>query len=149
VHPGDGPCGQAGRSRAGGGCPAARTVAGVAAVSVPSLAQSAKPTRETTGSPRRGTFAREIPIGGGRRLYLQCAGRGGPTVIIESGIHDSSDVWTLSDAKPPVVGFPTVFRGITRFTHVCMYDRPGTIRYANPPAQLARGDAAHAAEHGR
>jgi len=59
-------------------------------------------------------------------------------VILESGIHDSSDVWTLSDAKPPVVGSPTVFRGVARFAHVCMYDRPGTIRYTNPPALTTR-----------
>ena len=59
-------------------------------------------------------------------------------MILESGIHDSSDVWTLSDAKPPVVGSPTVFRGVARFAHVCMYDRPGTIRYTNPPALTTR-----------
>lgn len=74
--------------------------------------------------------------------YLRCAGRGGPTVILESGIHDSSDVWTLSDAKPPVVGSPTVFSGIARFTRVCMYDRPGTIRYTNPPALTTRSSPA-------
>jgi hypothetical protein len=105
-------------------------------------AQASKRARETTGSPRQGNFARGIPIGEGRKLYLQCAGRGRPTVILESGIHDSSDVWTRSNAKPPVVGSPTVFRGVGRFTHVCMYDRPGTIRYTNPPALTTRSSPA-------
>jgi len=46
------------------------------------------------------------------------------------------------DAKPPVVGSPTVFTGVARFTHVCMYDRPGTIRYRNPPALTTRSSPA-------
>jgi pimeloyl-ACP methyl ester carboxylesterase len=116
------------------------SLAGVAAVAVP--AQSSTRTRHAEGSPRQGNFAGQIGIGGGRMLYLQCAGRGRPTVILESGIHDSSDVWTLSDAKPPVVGSPAVFRGVARFTHVCMYDRPGTIRYTHPPTLTARSSPA-------
>ena len=118
------------------------TLGGVAAVAVPSLARSSGRARQTAGSLRQGNFAGEIDIGGGRKLYLQCAGRGGPTVILESGIHDSSDVWTFSDAKPPVAGSPTVFRGVARFTHVCIYDRPGTIRYTNPPAVTTRSSPA-------
>ena len=118
------------------------SLAGGVAVAVPSLARPAGRVHEAAGSPRQGHFAGEINIGGRRELYLQCAGRGGPTVILESGIHDSSDVWTLSDAKPPVVGYPTVFSGVARFTHVCMYDRPGTIRYTNPPALTRRSSPA-------
>jgi pimeloyl-ACP methyl ester carboxylesterase len=92
----------------------------------------------SAGGPVRGRFAGQIDIGGGRKLYLRCAGTGSPTVILESGIHDSSDPWTLTDTQPPVVPAPPVFEGIARFTHVCMYDRPGTIRYTNPPALSAR-----------
>ena len=113
-------------------------LAGMAAVAVPSLARFAGRARDAAARAREGNFAGELDIGRGRNLYLQCAGRGGPTVILESGIHDSSDVWTLSDAKPPVLGTPTVFSGVARFTHVCMYDRPGTIRYTNPPALTTR-----------
>jgi pimeloyl-ACP methyl ester carboxylesterase len=120
----------------------AMLLSAVAAVAAPSLAQSSRRSHEAAGSPRQGSFAGEIDIGRGRGLYLQCGGRGGPTVILESGIHDSSDVWTLSDAKPPVVGSPTVFRGVAHFTHVCMYDRPGTIRYTNPPALTTRSSRA-------
>lgn len=92
----------------------------------------------TAESPARGNFAGTISIGGGRKLYLRCAGRGSPTVILESGIHDSSDTWILTDTKPPVRPSPAVFYGVARFTHVCMYDRPGTIRYTDPPALTTR-----------
>jgi hypothetical protein len=85
-------------------------------------------------SAARGSFAGQVAIGGGRRLYLTCAGTGSPTVILESGVHDSSDTWTLTDSKPPVLSSPSVFRGVARYTHVCIYDRPGTIRYTNPLA---------------
>jgi pimeloyl-ACP methyl ester carboxylesterase len=114
----------------------------VAMVAVPSPGQSSMGLGQVAGRPGQGNFAGEIDVGGGRKLYLRCSGRGGPTVILESGIHDSSDVWTLSDAKPPVVGSPAVFRGVARFTHVCMYDRPGTIRYTNPPRLTTRSSPA-------
>ncbi len=32
----------------------------------------------------------------------------------------------------------SVFAGVSRFTHVCTYDRPGTIRYATPLALTTR-----------
>lgn len=87
-------------------------------------------------SPLSGPFAGQVAIGGGRQLYLQCAGHGSPTVLLESGIHDSSDTWTLSDTKAA-----PVFTEVSRYTHVCMYDRPGTVRYTNPPALTTRSSA--------
>lgn len=90
------------------------------------------------GSAARGNYAGQVSIGGGRKLYLRCAGTGGPTVVLESGIHDSSDPWTLTDTKPPVLASPSVFSGVARYSHVCMYDRPGTIRYTSPPALTTR-----------
>jgi alpha/beta hydrolase family protein len=97
------------------------------------------PTANAAGrSTARGGFAGEIPIGRGRKLYLRCAGRGSPTVILESGIHDSSDPWTLTAGEPPVLSSRSVFSGVATFTHVCMYDRPGTIRYTSPPALTKR-----------
>ena len=47
-----------------------------------------------------------VDIGGGRSLYLECHGSGAPTVILESGYHDSSDLWTISDVQPPVARGP-------------------------------------------
>lgn len=83
--------------------------------------------------PLSGTYAGQIAIGHGRELYLRCAGTGEPTVLLESGIHDSSDTWTSSDTKAA-----PVFTEVSRYTHVCMYDRPGTVRYSNPPALTTR-----------
>lgn len=90
------------------------------------------------GTPARGVFAGQIDIGGGRSLYLRCMGSGTPTVIFESGIHDSSDTWNLTDTQPPAVGPPAVFPGVGRVVHACAYDRPGTVRYAEPPALTTR-----------
>ena len=40
--------------------------------------------------------ARLVQIPGGRKLYLECRGRGGPTVILVSGVGDAADVWSSS-----------------------------------------------------
>jgi hypothetical protein len=86
----------------------------VVAIGVPPLAGPVTSAHAAAGSTRHGNFIGRVDIGGRRQLYLRCAGRGAPTVILESGIHDSSDVWTLSDPKPPVVGSPSVFSGVAR-----------------------------------
>ena len=57
---------------------------------------------------------------------------------MDSGIHDSSDPWTLTQTTFPVPSSPSVFQGVARFTHVCIYDRPGTIRYTQPSALTTR-----------
>jgi len=88
-------------------------------------------------TPARGNFTGQIGVGHGRKLWLRCRGRGGPTVILESGIHDSSDPWKLDAPLPPAVG-PAVFPGVARFARVCRYDRPGTLRYKDPPALTTR-----------
>lgn len=80
-----------------------------------------------------GTFARSVDIGG-RTLYLTCAGRGSPTVVLESGIHDSSSPWTsVTGWEPPAVG-PRAFEALARRTRVCAYDRPGTLVYSDGEA---------------
>lgn len=88
-------------------------------------------------SPSSGSFAGAISIGGDRTLYLECAGTGSPTVVLESGIHDSSDPWTIAETQSPASG-PAVFPAVAELTHVCMYDRPGTIRYTDPSALTTR-----------
>lgn len=87
------------------------------------------------GNPRQGRFSGPISIGGGRELYLRCAGRGNPTAIMEAGIHDSSDAWTVTQTAFPVPSSPNVFQGVARFTHVCIYDRPGTTGPRNEPSR--------------
>lgn len=88
---------------------------------------------DDSSSPTSGTFSGQVAIGGGRVLYLRCAGTGSPTVILESGAHDSSDTWTVSDSAAA-----PVFDEVAEFTHVCAYDRPGTVQYLDPPALTTR-----------
>src|SRR5207248_6929012 len=64
---------------------------------------------------------------------LECRGAGGPTVILESGYHESSFPWSIADAYPPAV-----LPGVAEFTRVCAYDRPGTIRATDPPGMTDR-----------
>ncbi len=80
-----------------------------------------------------GEFAGPIDIGDGRHLYLECRGKGGPTVILESGYHNSSDPWSQSDAAAPATG-PAVLPSLAADHRVCAYDRPGTLRYPDPPS---------------
>ncbi len=111
--------------------------AGLAAVAAGPPAQ-ATTALQAKATPVRGNFTGQIAIGNGRKLYLRCKGRGRPAVVLESGIHDSSDPWTLTQTDPPVVSSPAVFSGVARFTRVCRYDRPGTIRYTDPPTVTTR-----------
>jgi pimeloyl-ACP methyl ester carboxylesterase len=73
---------------------------------------------------QRGDFAGRVEIRGGRELYLECRGRGRPTVILVSGYGNGGDVWSLLD---PGVRRPPVLAGVARFTRACAYDRPNTI----------------------
>lgn len=80
-------------------------------------------------------FARSVDIGG-RSVYLTCHGTaeaGEPTVVLISGYHDSSDVWTESDVLGLVGSAtgPPVFPALSAAHRVCAYDRPGTLRYVD------------------
>src|SRR5881398_734408 len=77
--------------------------------------------------PASGDFAGPVEIGKGRKMYLECRGSGSPTVILESGYRDSADSWST----PLEPGKNTVFPQVAKFTRVCAYDRPGTVRDAN------------------
>jgi len=68
----------------------------------------------------------EIPAAGsyklerdGRHLFVTCAGRGGPTVIMEAGYGDSSAVWHGLQQE------------LATSTRVCSYDRAG-LGYSDP-----------------
>jgi hypothetical protein len=91
----------------------------------------------TTPHPATGDFAGPVDIGEGRHLYLECHGKGGPIIVLESGYHDSSDPWNLTDAAAPAVG-PAVMSALARAHRVCAYDRPGTLRYTEPPSVTER-----------
>jgi pimeloyl-ACP methyl ester carboxylesterase len=74
--------------------------------------------------PATGDFAGLVDIGDHRKIYLECSGRGSPTVVLISGKGNRADTW--SAAAPDAPG-PTVFPTIATFTRVCAYDRPGTV----------------------
>jgi pimeloyl-ACP methyl ester carboxylesterase len=97
--------------------------------------------RPTPGSGSSGDFRGPIDIGNGRHLYLECRGKGSPTVILESGYHNSSDPWNQSDAAAPAVG-PAVLPALAGTHRVCAYDRPGTLRYSDPPTLSDRSSPA-------
>jgi pimeloyl-ACP methyl ester carboxylesterase len=70
----------------------------------------------------------------GRRLYVYCAGRGAPTVVLESGL--SPGAWAWRFVQP----------AIARSTRVCSYDRAGYGR--SDPASDSRDVEAIAADLG-
>src|SRR5437762_1234249 len=57
----------------------------------------------------------DLPVAAfaGRRLHVRSSGRGGPMVVLESGIAASSLSWTLVQPQ------------VAEFTRVCSYDRAG------------------------
>jgi pimeloyl-ACP methyl ester carboxylesterase len=76
-------------------------------------------------------FADLVDLGNGRRLFLECRGSGSPTVILESGYGHSGRIWDTDvlpgSWTPPEAPRTTVFDGVSAFTRVCLYDRPGTL----------------------
>jgi pimeloyl-ACP methyl ester carboxylesterase len=77
-----------------------------------------------------GDFAGLVDIGG-RNLYLECRGKGSPTVVLEDGAGLGADLWSV-DLLEPAGGRPMVLPTVAGFTRVCAYDRPGTIGDVNP-----------------
>lgn len=88
-----------------------------------------------------GDFTGALEIGNGRHLFLNCRGKGEPTVVLESGYHNSSDPWSESDAAPPAAN-PAVLPALAADHRVCAYDRPGTLRSTDPPTITDRSSPA-------
>jgi pimeloyl-ACP methyl ester carboxylesterase len=105
------------------------------------LGQADPAERDQTGAraiaptAAHGDFARRVAIRGGRKLYLECRGRGKPTVVLEAGTGDLAEIWSLAPSGPGRAVLPAV----ARFTRVCAYDRPGTYLL---PDELSRSDPA-------
>jgi pimeloyl-ACP methyl ester carboxylesterase len=89
------------------------------------------PARAAT--PAHGPFSGRVAIKGGRKLYMECRGRGSPMVVLEAGTGDLGRIWS----EPPVGPGPAVLPAVRSFTRVCAYDRPGTYRL---PDTLSRSD---------
>ena len=58
-------------------------------------------------------------------MYMECQGKGSPTVVLVSGLGNAADIWSVT-ADPK--NERPVFAEVAKFTRVCAYDRPGTIR---------------------
>lgn len=96
------------------------------------------PASPVTAGDSEAAEGREIRLADGREIFFECRGSGSPTVVLESGYHDSSDLWSETDATPPAPAVDA-FTQIASFTRVCRYDRPGTLRYVgNEPTLTGR-----------
>src|ERR671921_852200 len=82
----------------------------------------------TKGNPAKGhagnnkDFAGLVDIGGGRKIYMECQGKGRPTVVFVAGAQDRAETW--STTKDP--SKQAVLPAIAQTNRVCAYDRPGT-----------------------
>lgn len=80
-------------------------------------------------------FAGLVDIGGGRKMYMECRGKGSPTVVFVAGAGDRAETWsTTLDSSGDRV-FPSkraVLPAIAQTNRVCAYDRPGTIVATGP-----------------
>ena len=65
--------------------------------------------------PPSDSFERLVDVGD-HRLYVKCVGRGGPTVILEAALANTSATWSAIQPQ------------IASFTTVCSYDRAGLGR---------------------
>ena len=107
----------------------AAIVALVLAAAVPALASSRSPNDSAKGNPGKGNsghnkdFAGLVDIGGGRQMYMECQGKGRPTVVFVAGAQDRAETW--STTKDP--SEQAVLPAIAQTNRVCAYDRPGTI----------------------
>jgi CubicO group peptidase (beta-lactamase class C family) len=91
-------------------------------------------SQSSASKPASDNFADLVDIGAGRKMYLECAGSGSPTVNLESGYRNDADIWS-AELEP---GMSPVFSQVARFTRVCAYDRPGTFL---DPDHLGRSTA--------
>jgi pimeloyl-ACP methyl ester carboxylesterase len=94
-------------------------------------------------------FATKVALPNGHRLFLECRGKGRPTVVLEAGLRNRADVWSTLAAPGQMV---TVFGALARTTRVCAYDRPGTAsadlsaRSRSDPVRMPRSTGAVVAD---
>jgi pimeloyl-ACP methyl ester carboxylesterase len=73
-----------------------------------------------------GAYTGAFDAGEGRKLFLNCAGSGSPTVILEAGAGGGASAWIQVQAE------------IATFARVCSYDRANIPGGASDPAQKPR-----------
>lgn len=106
--------------------------AGLAGMALTSPMLTARLTAAKAGTPTTAvdTFGGRADIGG-RSLWLESRGTGGPTVILEAGAEARGDIWSR-DIEKPAGERKMVLPGVAAFSRVYAYDRPGTIGDVNP-----------------
>jgi pimeloyl-ACP methyl ester carboxylesterase len=96
------------------------------------IADASTTTTATTAPrafvPGPGTRAGMVAISPNRKMYLECRGRGSPTVVLVPGLIAAADTWShVTDAAGANRPSPSaVYPRVGTFTRVCSYDRPGT-----------------------
>jgi pimeloyl-ACP methyl ester carboxylesterase len=112
----------------------AAIVAVVLAAAVPALAGSESTNDSAEGalgkddsvkgrSNQNKDFAGLVDIGGGRKIYMECQGKGSPTVVFVAGAGDRTETWSTTREPSEQAVLPA----IAETNRVCAYDRPGTI----------------------
>ncbi|MFB6617535.1 alpha/beta fold hydrolase [Streptomyces sp. NPDC056367] len=81
---------------------------------------------------------RTVTLAGGRGVHLECRGTGSPTVVLVSGTGGAADEWTHVAVPGAPAGTlkpseSAVLPRVARYTRVCAYDRPGTVRADETP----------------
>jgi pimeloyl-ACP methyl ester carboxylesterase len=123
----------------------AALLSGAAGLAAAALAGGFRTTRAQNALPAfpgaitSGDVAGLVDIGG-RTIYLECRGEGGPTVVLLSGYRDSARKWS-DDLLHPDAPRTMVLAGVARFTRVCAYDRPGTYATIGEDDVVSRSDA--------
>jgi pimeloyl-ACP methyl ester carboxylesterase len=64
-------------------------------------------------------------------MYMECHGKGSPTVVLVSGFRGAHDDWThvVGSGGEPKPSGSAVFPKVGKFTRVCAYDLPGTTTF--------------------
>ena len=103
----------------------ATVVAVVLGAAATALAASPSPSDSAKGEFAKSDmdFAGPLDIGGGREMYMECRGKGHPTVVFVAGGGDRAETWskTLDPSEQAVLP------AIAETNRVCAYDRPGTF----------------------
>ena len=116
-----------------GGAASASPTATASATASPSATATATATASATASPsatasavnsgKSKDFAGLVDIGGERQMYMECQGKGLPTVVFVAGAQDRAETWSTTEDPSKQAVFPA----IAETNRVCAYDRPGTL----------------------
>ena len=79
------------------------------------------PSTSNVAQPSATPFTGMVEIGGGRKVYAECAGSGSPTVVLESGDESDHYQWRLVAPR------------LAERTRTCSTTAWATARATSPP----------------